>query len=99
MLTLWCACGACRKSNAGVQARAFYGFQIAIENIHSEMYSLMIDNYVKDTAEKDKLFHAVDNIESVKRKADWACKWIGRRAATTSTSCIIYRCTVLAQGM
>ena len=98
-LTLWRACGACRKSNAGVQARAFYGFQIAIENIHSEMYSLMIDNYVKDTAEKDKLFHAVDNIESVKRKADWACKWIGRRAATTSTSCIIYRCTVLAQGM
>jgi len=60
------------------QARAFYGFQIAIENIHSEMYSLMIDAYVKDSAEKDRLFHAVDNFPSVKKKADWAIKWTTR---------------------
>eukprot|EP00892_Ulva_mutabilis_P008532 jgi/Ulvmu1/6050/UM027_0028.1 len=58
------------------EARAFYGFQIAIENIHSEMYSLMIDAYVKDTQEKDKLFHAVDNFESVQKKANWALKWL-----------------------
>ena len=63
-----------------VQARAFYGFQIAIENIHSEMYSLMIDAYVKDSVEKDKLFHAIDHFSSVKRKADWALKWAGRCA-------------------
>lgn len=62
----------------GLQARAFYGFQIAIENIHSEMYSLMIDAYVKDSVEKDKLFHAVDHFDSVKRKADWALKWTSR---------------------
>lgn len=61
-----------------VQARAFYGFQIAIENIHSEMYSLMIDAYVKDVEEKEKLFCAVDNFSSVKKKADWAVKWVGR---------------------
>ena len=61
-----------------LQARAFYGFQIAIENIHSEMYSLMIDAYVKDTAEKDRLFHAVDHFDSVKRKAEWALKWTSR---------------------
>lgn len=63
-----------------MQARAFYGFQIAIENIHSEMYSLMIDAYVKDTQEKDKLFHAVDNFESVQKKANWALKWLSRCA-------------------
>jgi ribonucleotide reductase beta subunit family protein with ferritin-like domain len=61
-----------------VQARAFYGFQIAIENIHSEMYSLMIDAYVKDSAEKDRLFHAVDNFPSVQKKASWALKWLER---------------------
>jgi len=61
-----------------LQARAFYGFQIAIENIHSEMYSLMIDAYVKDTQEKDQLFHAVDHFDSVRRKAEWALKWTDR---------------------
>eukprot|EP01024_Parvocaulis_polyphysoides_P061920 TRINITY_DN6936_c0_g1_i1.p1 TRINITY_DN6936_c0_g1~~TRINITY_DN6936_c0_g1_i1.p1 ORF type:complete len:337 (+),score=47.26 TRINITY_DN6936_c0_g1_i1:119-1129(+) len=57
------------------EARAFYGMQIFIENIHSEMYSLMIDSYVKDTKEKEQLFNAVDNFESIKCKADWALKW------------------------
>jgi len=58
-----------------VQARAFYGFQIAIENIHSEMYSLMLETYVTDPVEKDELFHAIQHIPSVKKKADWALKW------------------------
>ncbi len=58
------------------EARFFYGFQIAIENIHSETYSLLIDTYIKDTFEKDKLFRAIDTMDCVKRKADWALSWI-----------------------
>eukprot|EP00882_Tetradesmus_deserticola_P013894 GHRQ01014759.1.p1 GENE.GHRQ01014759.1~~GHRQ01014759.1.p1 ORF type:complete len:221 (+),score=100.60 GHRQ01014759.1:960-1622(+) len=58
------------------EARAFYGFQIAIENIHSEMYSLLLESYVKDPVEKDKLFHAIQTVDCVKKKADWAMKWI-----------------------
>jgi len=60
------------------EAKFFYGFQIAIENIHSETYSLLIDTYVKDAKEKDKLFHAVDTMPCVKRKADWALRWISQ---------------------
>ncbi len=58
------------------EAKFFYGFQIAIENIHSETYSLLIDTYVKDPVEKDKLFHAIETMDSVKKKADWALRWI-----------------------
>jgi len=58
------------------EARCFYGFQLAIENIHSETYSLLIDTYIRDSAEKNRLFNAINNIESVKKKADWAIKWI-----------------------
>lgn len=58
------------------EARCFYGYQIMIENIHSETYSLLIDTYIKDPAEKDKLFHAIDNIPVVRKKADWALRWI-----------------------
>lgn len=58
------------------EARCFYGFQIAIENIHSETYSLLIDTYIKDGAEKDYLFHAIDHVPCVKKKADWALNWI-----------------------
>lgn len=58
------------------EARAFYGFQIAIENIHSEMYSLLIDTYIKDGEEKSRLFRAVETIPCVKRKAEWAMRWI-----------------------
>ncbi|KAI3520675.1 hypothetical protein L2E82_33228 [Cichorium intybus] len=58
------------------EARAFYGFQIAIENIHSEMYSLLIESYIKDSAEKNKLFHAIDTIPCIKKKAKWALRWI-----------------------
>ena len=59
------------------EARSFYGFQIAMENIHSEMYSLLIDTYVSDSVEKDRLFHATSNIPCIAKKADWAKKWIG----------------------
>ncbi len=59
-----------------LEAKFFYGFQIAMENIHSETYSLLIDTYIKDTQEKNKLFNAIDTIPSIKKKADWALKWI-----------------------
>jgi ribonucleoside-diphosphate reductase subunit M2 len=58
------------------EARAFYGFQIAIENIHSEMYSLLIDTYIKDKEEREKLFNALDHFPCIQKKADWARKWI-----------------------
>ncbi len=59
------------------EARCFYGFQIMIENIHSETYSLLIDTYIKDNAEKDHLLHAIDTVPAVKKKAEWAMKYIG----------------------
>lgn len=58
------------------EAKFFYGFQVTIENIHSETYSLLIDTYIQDSKEKDYLFHAIDNIPCVKKKADWALRWI-----------------------
>ncbi|KAK8953206.1 Ribonucleoside-diphosphate reductase small chain C [Platanthera guangdongensis] len=58
------------------EARAFYGFQIAIENIHSEMYSLLLETFVKDPVEKHRLFHSMDTIPCVARKAQWALQWI-----------------------
>jgi len=58
------------------EAKFFYGFQIMMENIHSETYSLLIDTYVKDEAEKDELFNALDVFPAIKKKADWALKWI-----------------------
>ncbi len=58
------------------EAKFFYGFQIAMENIHSETYSLLIDTYVKDPKEKDYLFNAIETMDCVKQKADWALRWI-----------------------
>ena len=58
------------------EAKFFYGFQVAIENIHSETYSLLIDTYIKDTADKKYLFNAIDTLSCVRKKADWALKWI-----------------------
>ncbi len=58
------------------EAKFFYGFQIMMENIHSETYSLLIDTYIKDNKEKDFLFNAIDNLSCVKKKAEWALKWI-----------------------
>ncbi len=60
------------------EAKFFYGFQIAMENIHSETYSLLIDTYIKDPRESDKLFHAIETIDCVKKKADWALRWIDK---------------------
>ena len=59
------------------EAKFFYGFQIMMENVHSETYSLLIDTYITDPAEKHNLFHAIDNIPAVQKKAEWALKWIG----------------------
>jgi ribonucleoside-diphosphate reductase beta chain len=59
------------------EARCFYGFQIMMENIHSETYSLLIDSYIKDPKEKDRLFHSIDTLPCVGKKAEWAIKWIG----------------------
>merc|ERR1719159_73711 len=58
------------------EARAFYGFQLAIENIHSEMYSLLLDAYIKEPTERCRLFHAIDTVPCVKKKADWSLRWI-----------------------
>ena len=58
------------------EAKFFYGFQVAIENIHSETYSLLIDTYIKEKKEKDKLFNAIETLDCVKKKAKWALRWI-----------------------
>jgi ribonucleotide reductase beta subunit family protein with ferritin-like domain len=60
------------------EARSFYGFQIMMENVHSEMYSLLIDTYIQDAAEKDRLLRAIETVPAVTRKARWALKWISR---------------------
>jgi ribonucleoside-diphosphate reductase subunit M2 len=64
------------------EARCFYGFQIMMENIHSETYSLLIDTYIKDSAQREYLFDAMETIPCVKRKADWALKWISDQRST-----------------
>lgn len=58
------------------EAKCFYGFQIMIENIHAETYSLLIDTYIKDTAERQRMLNAIDTIDCVKKKAEWAIRWI-----------------------
>jgi len=60
------------------EARCFYGFQIMMENIHSETYSLLIDTYIKDTQEKNRLFNAIETVPCVKKKAEWAMRWISK---------------------
>ena len=74
------------------EARAFYGFQIAMENIHSEVYSLLIDTYVRDSAEKAKLFTAIDNFPCIRRKADWALKWIEDKESNFATRLLAFAC-------
>lgn len=63
------------------EAKCFYGFQIMMENIHSETYSLLIDTYIKDPKEADFLFNAIENIPCIKKKADWALRWIADEEA------------------
>ena len=73
-----------------LEAKFFYGFQIAIENIHSETYSLLIDTYIKDIQEKTRLLNAIDTIPSVKKKADWAIKWINDESSSFGTRVIAF---------
>lgn len=63
------------------EARCFYAFQAAMENVHSETYSLLLDTYIKDGVEKDRLFRAIEEIPCVKRKAEWAIRWIGSESS------------------
>ncbi len=72
------------------EARSFYGFQIAMENIHAETYGLLIDTYIDDPKEKDYLFKAIDNIPCIKKKADWALKWIYSDDATFATRLLAF---------
>ena len=74
------------------EARAFYGFQIAMENIHSQMYSMLIDAYIKDSTEKDRLFNAIQTFPCIKKKADWALKWIGDKRSTFQTRLVAFAC-------
>ena len=74
------------------EARAFYGFQIAMENIHSETYSILIDTYIKNKIEKDNLFNAIENYQCIKKKADWAQKWINDNRSGFATRLIAFAC-------
>ena len=74
------------------EARAFYGFQIAMENIHSETYSLLIETYIKDKEEKAKLFNAIENFPCIKKKSDWAQKWIHDNRSSFATRLIAFAC-------
>ncbi|OUU18292.1 MAG: ribonucleoside-diphosphate reductase [Candidatus Endolissoclinum sp. TMED37] len=74
------------------EARAAYGFQLMMENIHSETYSLLIDTYIKDETEKTKLFQALDNFPCIKKKGDWALKWIQDKRSSFATRLVAFAC-------
>jgi ribonucleoside-diphosphate reductase subunit M2 len=74
------------------EARAFYGFQIAMENIHSHTYSLLIDTYIKDKDEKHKLFNAINTFPCIKKKSDWAQKWIHDNRSSFATRLVAFAC-------
>ena len=74
------------------EARATYGFQLMMENIHSETYSLLIDTYIKDKDEQVKLFRAIDNFPCIKKKADWAIKWIQDNRSSFATRLVAFAC-------
>ena len=74
------------------EARAFYGFQIAMENIHSQTYSLLIETYIKDALEKDKLFNAIENFPCIQKKAKWAQKWIGDNRSSFAKRLVGFAC-------
>jgi ribonucleoside-diphosphate reductase subunit M2 len=74
------------------EARAFYGFQIAMENIHSQTYSLLIETYIKDNDEKHKLFNAIENFPCIKKKSDWAQKWIRDNRSSFATRLVAFAC-------
>jgi len=72
------------------EARAFYGFQIAIENIHSETYSLLIETYISDQNEKTHLFNAIETVPAVKKKANWAMRWMDGKTKTFAERLIAF---------
>ena len=74
------------------EARAFYGFQIAMENIHSQTYSLLIETYIKDQSEKMRLLQALEHFPCIKKKGDWAKKWIGDNRSSFATRLIAFAC-------
>jgi ribonucleoside-diphosphate reductase subunit M2 len=74
------------------EARAFYGFQIAMENIHSETYSILIETYIKDSLEKEKLFKAIEHFPCIKKKSDWAQKWIHDNRSSFATRLVAFAC-------
>jgi ribonucleoside-diphosphate reductase subunit M2 len=74
------------------EARAFYGFQIAMENCHSETYSLLIESYIKNEEEKHKLFNAIENYPCIKKKSDWAQKWINDNRSSFATRLVAFAC-------
>ena len=74
------------------EARAFYGFQIAMENIHSHTYSLLIDSFIKNEEEKNKLFYSIDHFPCIKKKSDWAQKWINDKKSSFATRLVAFAC-------
>ena len=74
------------------EARAFYGFQIAMENIHSQTYSLLIETYIKDNEEKNRLFNAIEYFPCIKKKSDWAQKWIHDNRSSFATRLVAFAC-------
>ena len=74
------------------EARAAYGFQLMMENIHSETYSLLIDTLIKKDEEKTKLFKAIENYPCIKKKADWALKWVGDNRSSFATRLVAFAC-------
>jgi ribonucleotide reductase beta subunit family protein with ferritin-like domain len=72
------------------EARYFYQFQMAMENVHAETYSLLIDAYATEAHEKNKLLHALDNFDCIKKKADWALQWCNTDVASFSERCVAF---------
>jgi len=83
-------CGNFATEVQSAEARCFYGFQIAVENIHSETYSLLIDTYIKDQADKMHLLNAIETVPCVQKKANWALKWCDSRHASFAERCIAF---------
>jgi ribonucleoside-diphosphate reductase subunit M2 len=80
------------KDVQSAEIRAFYGFQIAMENIHSEMYSVLIDSYIRDRDEKAKLFDGIHNYPCIAKKANWAKRWIGDNRSSFAARLVAFAC-------